>query len=190
MPFVPDANAELVADEYKAWSAKVWPKNQELALPKTIEEARTRFVNRHRLLSSREHSVTINAIKDVKDILTVEDARQIASEWPLYEPAIIRRPLQVVMAENDAVGSVGRLVSTVTARTPQSVRSFVPSSRSSTAFVVLEQRAEVLESLFADLQRFEASTTSSKDRRNLQRLILQPIIKFLDEAHSVLEQHR
>ena len=173
----PGADPVSVADGIANWAAKIWPEQHERALPKNVEQIRKLFVTQHRLLEfpSKQNS-TVDFLKRFEADATVEDAGEIVSHWQLYEPHIVRKAAQVLMSDSDAINKVARLVSSMTKGTPSS----------GFGCALLQQQAELIEVLFADLQAFEVKVTDLAQRQRVQSHVVQPIMRFLDEGHNAL----
>lgn len=181
-------NSERVVDEYGKWTVKVWPAPDVTNVPKNAEEARKGFVAEHRLTETRpDRDVTGEVLRAFQADPSRETALRIVTDWPLYEPDVVARALKVLVADKEALDRVGNFVSSVATGSPSSGRAF---DRAPNSCVLIQQRAEVLDAVFADLRAFEGGINDRNQRRSLELRVVQPLMKFLDEGPRTIAKCR
>ena len=181
-------NSERVADQYAKWAAKVWPAPDVTDVPNNAEEARKGFVAEHLAVETRpDRDSPGEALRAFQGEPKPENAARITRDWPWYEPDVLARAVKVLASEKDAVDKLGSFVSSVATGNPSVARGF---DRPPNAALLVSQRAEVLEAVFADLQALEAGVSDPAKRRSLRQRVTQPILQFLDAGPRTVAKCR
>lgn len=184
----PNDDAEVAAAEFAKWGATTWPAPDDYGILKDGEQARKSYVTEHRLQGApRRPSRLEERIVAFREQSTVEAASALLSDWPLYPPDVLREALKVVSTEKNAIDRVGSFVSSVAHGSPSIERKFEQAPNSC---VLLEQRADVLDAIFLDLQKDESGVTDAELRKRFTLQTATPLLKFLENGSAELRKVR
>ena len=184
----PNDDAEVTAAEFAKWEAATWPAPDDYGILKDGEQVRMGYVTEHGLQGApRRPSRLEERTVAFRDKPTVEAASALLSDWPLFPPDVLRVALKAVSNEKDAIDRVGSFVSSVALGSPSIERRFEHAPNSC---VLLEQRADVLDAIFPDLQKYESGLTDAEQRRRFSLQVATPLLTFLKNGSAELQKIR